>query len=85
MDEKKIEKIQVIVKEHLDKDGLVKSVAKAHGVEPYGATVGIKIAINGELFGTYTSFMQPTLSVAEVVESINEQFESLLKEVRKNG
>ena len=85
MAEVKIERIEVIVREHLDDDPFGKAIAEAHGMKPKGATVGVKLSVGGELYGTYVCFAQPTLSASEVAESINEQFKEVLKEVEKNG
>jgi hypothetical protein len=81
MSKKKIEKIKVIVREHLDDDPFEKAIAEAHGAKPKGSTVGVKFSVGGKLYGTYVCFAQSTLSASEVAESINEQFESLLKEM----
>lgn len=85
MAEVKIEKIEVIVREHLDNDPFEKAIAAAQGAKPKGATVGVKLFVGGELYGTYKCFTQSTLSASEVVESINEQFKEVLKEVEQNG
>lgn len=85
MAEVKIEKIEVIVREHLDNDPFEKAIAEAQGTKPKGATVGVKLTVCGELYGTYKCFAQSTLSASEVVESINEQFKEVLKEVEQNG
>jgi hypothetical protein len=84
MAEVKVEKIEVIVREHLDDDPFEKALAKAHGAKPKGSTVGVKVSVGGEWWGTYVCFAESTLSASEVAKSINEQFESLLKEVGKN-
>lgn len=81
MAEVKIDKIEVIVREHLDNDPFEQGIAKAHGGKPKGSTVGVKLSVGGKMFGTYVCFAQSTLSASEVAESINEQFVSLLKEV----
>lgn len=85
MAEVKIEKIEVIVREHLDDDPFEKAIAEAQGAKPKGATVGVKLSVGGNLYGTYMCFAQSTLSASEVAESINEQFKEVLKEVEKNG
>lgn len=85
MGEGKIEKIEVFVREHLDIDPFEKAIAVAYGATPKGSTVGVKISVGGKLYGVWECFKQPTLSVAEVVESINEQFVSVLKEVIHSG
>lgn len=85
MAEVKIEKIEVIVREHLDDDPIEKAIAEAQGAKPKGATVGVKLVVGGKLYGTYMCFTQSTLSASEVVESINEQFKEVLKEVEQNG
>ena len=88
MPEVKVEKIEVIVREHLGDDTFEKAIAEAHGVKSKGSTVGVKISVGGKPYGTYMCFTQQTLSAAEVAESINEQFDALLNylnEVRENG
>ena len=85
MAEKKIESIRVIVREHLDDDPFEKMIANSQGTVPKGSTVGVKISAGGEEYGAYVCFTQSTLSVCEVTESINELFESVLKEVEENG
>lgn len=85
MAEVKVEKIKVIVREHLDTDLIEIATALAFGEKPKGSTVGVKISVGGEWYGTYVCFAQSTLSASEVEESVNEQFESLLKEVRAYG
>lgn len=85
MAEVKIEKIEVIVREHLDDDPFEQAIAKAHGGKPKGATVGVKIFAGGNFYGDYVCFNQSTLSASDVTESINELLESVLKEVEKNG
>lgn len=81
----KIEKIEVFVREQLDNDPFEKAIADAYGAKPKGSTVGVKFSVGGKLYGDYMCFAQSTLSVPDVVESINELFEFLLKEVKKNG
>lgn len=85
MAEVKIEKIEVIVREHLDDDPFEKAVAEAHGAKPKGSTVGVKISIGVKQYGNYMCFTSSTLSASEVAECLNELFESVLKEVEKNG
>ena len=82
MDERRIEKIEVVVREHLDADTLEK--AKAHGAKPKGSTVGVKICVDGEQYGTYMCFTKPTLSASMVAKSINKQFGALLKKVEES-
>ena len=79
----KIEKIKIIVREHLDDDPFEKAIADANEAEPKGSTVGVKISVGGELYGTYVCFKQSTLSASEVAECINEQFETLIKGLEK--
>lgn len=81
MSEKKIERIRVIVREHLDNDPFEKAIAEAHGAKPKGSTVGVKISAGGKLYGTYMCFTQPTLSASDVAETVNELFELALKEM----
>ena len=85
MPEVKIEKIEVIVREHLDDDPFEKMIAKSQGTVLKGSTVGVKISAGGKLYGNYICFTSSTLSASEVAESINELFESVLKEVEKNA
>lgn len=79
----KLERITVIVREHLDDDPFEKAIAEANGVKPKGSTVGVKISFGGEQYGTYACFKQSTLSASEVAECINGQFETLLKGLEK--
>lgn len=79
----KIEKINIIVREHLDDDPFEKAIAEANGGKPKGSTVGVKISAGGEQYGTYVCCKQSTLSASEVAELINEQFETLLKGLEK--
>lgn len=81
MSKVKIEKIEVIVREHLDDDPFEKAIAEAHGAKPKGSTVGVKISAGGKQYGNYICFISSTLSASEVAESINELFKSVLKEV----
>lgn len=81
----KIDKIEVFIRERLDNDPFKIAIAKAYGVKPDGATVGVKISIGGKWYGTWATFKKSTLSASEVAESINEQFVSVLEEVGKNG
>lgn len=85
MSEKKIERIRVIVREHLDDDPFEKAIAEAHGAKPKGSTVGVKISAGGKLYGNYICFTQPTLSASEVADTVNELFESTLKEMLESG
>jgi hypothetical protein len=85
MAEVKIEKIEVIVREHLDNDPFEKAIAEAHGVSPKGATVGVKIFAGGKFYGDYMVFKESTVSASVVAKSLNALFESVLKEVEKNG
>ena len=85
MAEVKIEEIKVIVRENLESDPFEQGIAKAHGVKPRGATVGVKIFAGGKFYGDYVSFKQSTLSASDVTESVNELFKNVLKEVEKNG
>lgn len=85
MAEVKIEEIKVIVREHLDNDPFEQAIAKAHGASPKGATVGVKIFASGKFYGDYMVFKESTVSASEVAESLNALFESVLKEVEKNG
>jgi hypothetical protein len=79
----KLERITVIVREHLDDNSFEKAIAEANGVKPKGSTVGVKISIGGELYGTYVCFKQATLSASEVAECVNKQFETLIKGLEK--
>ena len=81
----KIEKIEVIVREHLNDDPFKKKIANSQGTVLKGSTVGVKISSGGKLYGNYICFTSPTLPASEVAESANELFESILKEVEKNG
>lgn len=85
MAERRIEKIRVFVKEHLDEDPFEKAIADYHETAPKGSTVGVKISAGGEEYGTFMCFSKPTLSASEVTEAINELLESTLKEVEKDG
>ena len=85
MAEVKIEKIEVVVREHLDNDPFEKAIAEALGAKPKGSTVGVKFFAGGKWYGDYVCFTQSTLSASDVAESINELFKSVLKEVEKNG
>lgn len=85
MAEKKIERIRVIVREHLDDDPFEKAIAESQGTVPKGSTVGVKIYAGGEVYGAYVCYTQTTLSASEVAECLNELFESVLKEVGGNG
>lgn len=82
--ETKIEKIEVIVKEHLDKDPMEIAIAGRYGVKPKGSTVGVKILAGGQLYGNYICFTQPTLSASEVAEGVNEVIKSVLEVMEKN-
>jgi hypothetical protein len=79
----KLERITVIVREHLDDDPFEKAIAEANGAKPKGSTVGVKISVGGEQYGTYVCCKQSTLSASEVAECINGQFETLLKGLEK--
>lgn len=85
MAESKLERISVIVKENLDADPLEKAMAEIYGRELNGSSVGVKFILDGELYGAFVRFKQSTLSVPDVVEAINELFESVLKEVEEDG
>jgi hypothetical protein len=85
MAESKLERVSVIVKENLDADPLEKAIAELYGRELNGSSVGVKFTLDGELYGALVRFKQSTLSVPEVVETLNELFESVLKEVEENG
>lgn len=85
MAEVKIEKIEVIVREHLENDPFEQCIAKAHGCKPRGATVGVKIFAGGRFYGDYVSFKQSTLTASEVADCLNGLLESVLKEVQENG
>lgn len=85
MAEVKIEEIKVIVREHLDDDPFEQWIAKAHGVTPKGATVGVKVSVGRKQYGDYMVFKKSTLSASEIAESTKELLESVLKEVGKNG
>lgn len=85
MAERRIEKIRVFVREHLDEDPFEQMLGKSMGTSPKGSTVGVKISAGGEEYGTFMCFTKPTLSASEVTEAINELFESTLKEVEEDG
>lgn len=76
----KIERIRVIIREHLDDDPFEKAIADVHDAKPKGSTVGVKMTTRDNVYGTYMCFKQPTLSAIEVAEALNELFEILLKE-----
>jgi hypothetical protein len=78
---RKIERIRVIVREHLDDDPFEKMIAKSQGTVQKGSTVGVKISAGGELYGGYMCFTQPILSASDVAEAVNDLFESALKEM----
>ena len=79
-----IESIEVVVRERLNDDPFESTVALAQGSTVVkGSTVGVKVSINGNLYGCYKCFTSPTLSTSEVVENINELFENMLKEIKE--
>ena len=85
MAEVKIEKIEVVVREHLDNDPFEKAIAEALGAKPKGSTVGVKFFAGGKWYGDYVCFTSSTLTASEVAGCLNELFESVLKEMAKNG
>lgn len=85
MAEVKIEKIEVIVREHLDDDPFEKMIANSQGTVLKGSTVGVKISAGGKQYGDYICYTSSTLPASEVAESINKLFKDVLKEVEKNG
>jgi hypothetical protein len=85
MAEVKIEKIEVIVREHLDDDPFEKMIANSQGTVLKGSTVGVKVSIGGKQYGNYMCYTSSTLSASEVADCLNGLFESVLKEVEKNG
>jgi hypothetical protein len=60
-------------------------IANSQGSVLKGSTVGVKISAGGKQYGNYICFTSSTLPASVVAESINELFESVLKEVEKNG
>jgi hypothetical protein len=85
MAEKRVEKISVIVNEHLDDNPFEKAIASAYDITPKGSTVGVKIYSGGEVYGNYMCFKESTLSASCVAKCVNELLEDLLREVEDNG
>lgn len=84
MSKTKIENIKVIVREHLDDDPFERMIARSQGSTVIkGSTVGVKVSMGGKQYGCYKCFTSPTLSASEVAESINELFETTLKEIKE--
>jgi hypothetical protein len=83
MSKTKIENIKVIVREHLDDDPFERMIARSQGTVIKGSTVGVKVSMGGKQYGCYMCFTSPTLSATEVAESINELFETTLKEIKE--
>lgn len=70
MEEKRIEKIEIIVHENQSND------------EPFifHSSVGIKYTVNGKKEGLFRCCEKPTLAVAEVVEAVNDMLRDIFEE-----
>lgn len=79
--EVKVKKIVVVVREHLDNEEVFGNLLG----QPVGSTVGVKLLIGDDWKGTYIPLPQQELSVSDVVDIINKQFEQVLEEARRDG
>lgn len=79
--EVKVKKIVVVVREHLENE----KVYSNQPGQPVGSTVGVKLLIGDDWKGTYIPLPQQELSASDVVNIINEQFEQVLEEARRDG
>lgn len=70
MEQKRFEKIEIIVHENQSID------------EPfiYHSSVGIKYTVNGRVEGLYCCCEKPTFTVAEVVEAVNDMLRKIIEE-----
>lgn len=80
----KIEKIKIIVREHLLDDPFEKEIEEISGIKlDVGSTVAVKVVVDGKQYGTFVSCKPPTLSASEIEEAVNLQFENLIEEICK--
>lgn len=79
------EKIQVIVRERLNKDPFEKAIAAHMGEKPFGSTVAVKVSFGGKLYGEYIKFKKKKLTAADVEESVNAMLEEVIRGIKEDN
>lgn len=75
-----IEKVQVIVHENEERKLYIHDVG---AVDEVVATVAVRAKIDGELYGEYIVFKKPTVTVPEVVETVNGLLQTVIVNLTK--
>lgn len=81
-----LEKIQVIVRENLNKDPFEKAIAEQMGIKkPFGSSIAVKISFGGEVYGVFAKFKKKKLTASDVEEAVNKMFEETIEQTKEGN